>query len=86
MKPYGENVDKNFNAWIEENRAKGRIFTEEEMEWLVMMKKYFVSFREINITAINQTPFIAKGGIDKAYGLFGQDLNKILEELNEKLS
>jgi len=31
-------------------------------------------------------PFIQKGGRAKVYQLFGQELNEILEELNERLA
>jgi membrane-associated phospholipid phosphatase len=86
LEPYIDKVETNFNDWIHDNKIKGREFTAEEMEWLTMMKNYFSSFLEINMTSFNQPPFVNKGGASKAYNIFGHDLNRILYELNEKLS
>ena len=85
LEPYVDRIDKKFNEWIDENRANGREYTTEELEWLKMMKNHFSSFLEINMTSFNQPPFVNKGGASKAYNIFGHDLNKILYELNERL-
>ncbi len=85
LEPYSNKVDKKFKQWIEENSSKGRKFSSEELDWLTMMKNYFASFQEINVTNFNQPPFEEKGGAVKAFTLFGNDLNNIVYELNEKL-
>lgn len=85
LEPFSERVDLRFNEWIKENEHHGRKFTNEEMDWLLMMKNYVLTSKEINMMSFNHPPFINKGGASKAYNLFGQDLNRILYELNEKL-
>jgi len=85
LEPYSDKVDKKFTEWIELNHKNGKTFTDEEMEWLKMMKNFIASFLEINMISFNQPPFVNKGGAAKAYNIFGPDLNRILYELNEKL-
>lgn len=85
LEPYFDKVDRRFSDWLEENHKAGKTFTDEELEWLKMMKNYISSFLEINMISFNQPPFVNKGGAAKAYNIFGPDLNRILYELNEKL-
>lgn len=85
LEPYAEKVDIKFDEWIKENEQKGIKFTAMEMDWLKMMKNHIASFLEISMLSFNNPPFINKGGASKAYNIFGQDLNRILYELNEKL-
>lgn len=83
--PYSDKVNMKFDEWVDVNRKNGKTFTEEELEWLKMMKNFIASFLEINMVSFNQPPFVNKGGAEKAYSIFGPDLNRILFELNEKL-
>ncbi|MEO6695162.1 MAG: type I restriction-modification enzyme R subunit C-terminal domain-containing protein [Ignavibacteria bacterium] len=85
LEPYADKVDKKFQEWIVTNHKEGKVFTEEELEWLKMMKNYIASFLEINMFSFNEPPFVNKGGAAKAYNIFGPDLNRIIYELNEKL-
>jgi len=83
--PYSDKVNIKFDEWLDLNRKNGKTFTEEELEWLNMMKNFIASFLEINMVSFNQPPFVNKGGAEQAYTIFGPDLNRILFELNEKL-
>lgn len=85
LEPFVDSVDRKFKKWIDEHNAEGRQYTEEEMEWLRMMKDYVASFLEIDMLSFNQPPFVSKGGAAKAYNLFGPDLNRIMYEFNEQL-
>lgn len=85
LEPFINEVDKKFDNWLFEYQKSDRAFSDEEIEWLNMMKKYISSHLEINMISFNNPPFINKGGAAKAYNIFGHDLNKIMYELNEKL-
>jgi len=85
LEPFSDKVDTKFNEWLDANHKNGKTFTEEEMEWLKMMKNFIASFLEISMISFNEPPFVNKGGAAKAYNIFGPDLNRILYELNEKL-
>ena len=86
LEPFLDKVAIKFNDWLEKQKIEGKEYTEEELDWLNMMKNYYSTFLEINMTSFNQPPFVNKGGAAKAYKLFGHDLNKILFELNETLA
>jgi EcoEI R protein C-terminal len=85
LEPFSENVDKRFSEWIKAKESEGKIFTEEESEWLVMIKNYIASYFEITMVNFNSPPFVNKGGANKAHSIFGTDFSGILSELNEKL-
>lgn len=86
LEPFLDKVGVKFKEWLEVQKEEGKNYNEEELEWLNMMKNYYSTFLEINMTSFNQPPFSNKGGAAKAYKLFGHDLNKILFELNETLT
>lgn len=83
LEPFEDNVDKKFNEWLIDHKANGRIFQEEELEWLEMMKNYIAFHLEIHMTSFNEPPFVNKGGATKAFNIFGPDLNRILHEFND---
>lgn len=86
LEPFVDSVDRKFKKWVEEHAAEGKTYTDDEMEWLKMMKDHVASFLEIDMLSFNEPPFSkSKGGAAKAYNLFGPDLNRIMYEFNEKL-
>ncbi len=85
LEPFADSVDRKFRNWLDENQNIGKTYTEEELEWLKMMRDYIGSFLEIDMLSFNQPPFVNRGGAAKAYNIFGPDLNRVMYELNEKL-
>jgi len=85
LEPFGDIVDRKFKNWLVENESAGKKYSEEQMEWLNMMKTYVSTFLKIDMMSFNDPPFINKGGAARAYNLFSTDLNKILSDLNERL-
>ena len=86
LEPFPEEVNRNFNAWLNKQEASGNQFTPEQKEWLNMIKQHITTSLNINIDAFELSPFNQKGGAVKAYQLFGQQLNNIIEELNTVLT
>jgi type I restriction enzyme R subunit len=82
LEPFSETVNHRFDEWLAEQEKLGRKFTPEQMEWLVMVKDHIATSLSIGMDDFENVPFNQKGGAVKAYQLFGQELNKILEELN----
>jgi len=78
-------VDQNFEKWLKEQEKKGRKFTDEQIEWLKMIKDHIATSVEISKDDFDLPPFNEKGGLIKFYNLFGDEMDKILEELNEEL-
>jgi type I restriction enzyme R subunit len=85
LEPFAETVNKRFNEWISNQERQGRRFTAEQMEWLTMIKDHVAASLSISMQDFEYTPFYEKGGAIKAYQIFGDKLNSLLEELNEVL-
>jgi type I restriction enzyme R subunit len=79
-------VNYRFNDWFIKQEVLGKHFTPEQKEWLNMIKEHIATSLSVGIDDFENVPFNQKGGAVKAYQLFGQELNKILEELNTVLT
>jgi len=86
LEPFSDVEDRRFEDWLEEQQKLGRHFTPEQLEWLTMIKDHIATSLKIEMDDFELTPFAGKGGAVKAYQVFGDDLNKILAELNEVLA
>lgn len=79
-------IDKNFNAWLFRQHTGNRNrFTPKQIEWLRMIKEHIVSSYHLDLDDLDYTPFDAHGGRGKMYQLFGNEMTKIIDELNEVL-
>jgi type I restriction enzyme R subunit len=85
LDPFSEIINRNFKEWVFRKNAGHIQFTEDQMEWLRMIKDHIMTSMKITRDNFNFTPFDALGGIGKFYQVFGEDYNKIINELNEVL-
>ena len=85
LQPFSETVNHKFTDWLAQQEKQGNKFTAEQLEWLNMIKDHIATSLTIGIEDFGNVPFNQKGGAVKAYQLFGQELNKTLEELNTVL-
>ncbi|MCZ8089229.1 DEAD/DEAH box helicase family protein [Flavobacterium sp.] len=84
---YDKTVDANFKKWIfEKNAGQHNAFTESQMQWLRMMKDYVANSFSIDKDDFDLSPFNAEGGLSKMWQLFGEETDKIINELNEVLA
>ena len=84
---YDKTVDKNFQEWAFKKQAGAAVkFTEEQMQWLRMIKDYIANSFHLDTEDFELTPFNAHGGLGKFYQLFGNQYLEIIEELNEVLA
>jgi type I restriction enzyme R subunit len=87
LKAYDKTIDENFKTWMfQQNAGQHNRFTPEQLDWLRMIKEHVVSSYHIELDDLEYTPFDAKGGKGKMYQLFGNQMNKIIDELNEVLA
>ena len=84
--PFPEKVQVNFRAWVEQQQASGRRFTDEQRKWLEMIQDHIAANLQIETDDFDYAPFAQEGGIGKVWQLFGDDLNTILDELNGVLA
>ena len=86
LEAFNNTIERNFNAWLFRQHIGNRNrFTPEQIEWLRMIKDHIVSSYHLDIDDLDYTPFDAQGGRGKMYQLFGNEMEKIIEELNEVL-
>lgn len=85
LKPFPEVADERFYSWLEEQESKGRKFTQEQLEWLTMIKDHVATSLSIDADDFELAPFYEKGGLARVYSLFGEELDAVLNELSEVL-
>jgi type I restriction enzyme R subunit len=84
---YDKTVDKNFQDWVwKKHSGAGEKFSEEQMEWLRMIKEYVVNSFHIEKEDFDLNPFNAQGGLGRMWQLFGAKTEEIISELNEVLA
>ncbi|RCS58185.1 type I restriction-modification enzyme R subunit C-terminal domain-containing protein [Parvibium lacunae] len=86
LKPFADEVDKRFQAWIfRHNAQRGSAFTPEQTDWLRLMKDHIASSCSISRDDFDYAELADKGGLQKAWGVFGQELDGLMDELNVEL-
>ena len=69
------------------DKAKaGAVFTPEQLAWLGLIRDHIATAISIEPEDFEYTPFGERGGLGKAHQLFGEQLPKLLEELNDTLA
>ena len=86
LAPFAESVNKRFTRWLAAQQAQGRTFTPEQMRWLGLIRDHIAASMTITADDFGYAPFNEKGGIGKVYQVFGNEFNKLLDELNEVLA
>ena len=85
LSPFADNVNYNFMQWTLRKNAGAVHFTEEQMEWLRLIKDHIASSLSILPEDLDLTPFDRKGGLLAFYDVFGNQYEEILREMNIKL-
>ena len=86
LEPYSEIVNHNFKEWVFKRNAGHVQFTDEQMQWLRMIKDHIISSVRIDKDDFERTPFDGEGGLGKMFNLFGAEYEGLLEELNKELA
>ena len=87
LTPYDGTVNRNFQAWVmDKHKGNAPKFSEEHMLWLRMIKDHIATSMHIGREDFEFSPFAEQGGLGKAWQLFGDELDALLEEVNEKLA
>ncbi len=94
--PYPERVRANFKAWLAqqsqpllppagEGRGEGTPFTQEQIHWLEMIRDHIAANLGIELEDFDYAPFSQEGGLGKVHQLFGEQLPRVMDELNREL-
>ena len=86
LKPFGEQVDKRFQEWIfRHNAQRATAFTPEQTEWLRLIKEHIAGSCCIGRADFDYAEFADKGGLQKAWNVFGKQLDELMDEMNREL-
>lgn len=85
LQPFTEFVKERFRVWLAEQEGLGRTFTDEQRLWLEAIADHIGTSLAIEQDDFYETPFSQRGGLGKAYQLFGNGLAPLLHELNARL-
>ena len=84
---HSDRVRKNFQDWImKRHSGAGEKFSEEQMEWLRMIRDHLTTSFIIERGDLELTPFGPKGGLGKMHALFGDRMDDVMAEMNEALA
>jgi type I restriction enzyme R subunit len=86
LAPFGSSVEERYQAWLAEQAAASVEFTVEQRQWLDAIKDHIANSASIEQDDLDYAPFNVLGGLGKAYDVFGEGLNGILDELNARLA
>jgi len=84
--PFPERVNANFKSWLAQTESAGKKFTSEQRRWLEMIRDHIAANLGIDPADFDYAPFAQEGGLGRVHQLFGNELNKIIDELNGTLA
>jgi type I restriction enzyme, R subunit len=86
LTPFDATVNRNFQQWVFQKQAGAAPkFSEEQMLWLRMIKDYIATSFHLEREDLEYEPF-GMGGTVRMYGLFGEEMDTIIEDLNLALA
>ena len=84
---HSDRVRRNFQDWILNRHAgAGEKFSEEQMDWLRMIRDHLEISFTIERDDLEMAPFDVNGGLGRMYALFGDGMDEIMSEMNEVLA
>jgi type I restriction enzyme, R subunit len=86
LAPMGMTVEERYREWLGEKEKAGIAFTADQRKWLDAIKDHIATSLAIEEDDFQYEPFSGRGGIGRAYELFGDRLAPILDELNMRLA
>ena len=86
LTPYQDTVELRFADWLVNQEKAGNTYTDEQLEWITMIKDHITTSLEITVDDFDNVPFYERGGVMRAYDVFGDKFDNILDELNEVLA
>ena len=82
LSPFADKVNYNFMKWTLDKNAGAEHFTDEQMDWLRLIKEHIITSLSIESEDLDLNPFDRKGGLGRFYEIFGERYEELLRELN----
>jgi len=86
LEPFAESVTTRFNECLMDKAKAGVKFDGDQLAWLNLIRDHIATSLSIEPDDFDYAPFSQRGGLGKAHQLFGEELPKLLDELNEALA
>ncbi len=86
LAPFADSVSERFNEWLMDKATARVTFTAEQLAWLNLIRDHIATSLSIEAEDLELSPFNQRGGLGKAHQLFGEQLPRLLDELNEVLA
>ena len=86
LEPFAESVTARFNEWLMDTAKASVKFSPDQLAWLNLIRDHIATAISIEPEDLELSPFNQRGGLGKAHQLFGEQLLKLLDELNEALA
>jgi type I restriction enzyme R subunit len=84
--PYPVQVQERFGQWLAQQESAEVVFTPEQRQWLELIRDHVAASMGIEMDDFEYAPFAQKGGAGRAYQVFGDRLEPLLNELNGVLA
>ena len=85
LAPFADKVTYNFMQWTLRRNAGAVHFTDDQMEWLRLIKDHIAASLSIEPSDLDLSPFDRKGGLGRFYEVFGEQYEAVLLEMNIEL-
>jgi type I restriction enzyme R subunit len=82
---FPDQVAERYEAWLAQQEQAGRVFNYEQRTWLDGIAAHIATSLRITADDFEYTPFAERGGIGGVHRAFGDNLTRLLEELNSEL-
>ena len=86
LRPFAAAVQDRYDAWLAEQEAAGASFTPEQRAWLDAIKEHIANALRIEKDDFEYGKLQELGGLGRVYRVFGEDLDTIMADLNERLA
>ena len=83
--PFADRVRERFAEWMARQEVNARPFTDEQRRWLEAIRDQIAASVSVGLDDLQLAPFAQWGGPARAYALFGDRLQPLLDELNREL-
>jgi type I restriction enzyme, R subunit len=84
--PFNESVENRFAAWLAMQEQQGTTFTPEQLRWLEWMRDAVATDLGLSADSFEFAPFAQHGGLARAYEVFGERLQPLMDRLAEVLA
>ena len=86
LRPFADSVDRKFADWVfRHNAQRATAFTPEQMDWLRLMKDHIAASCCMERDDFDYAQLAARGGLQKAWHVFGGELDGLMAGMNEEL-